>query len=65
MYYIEAALIAYEDYSAGGALTLGMYQHGEDGAVLSVTLPEPKAIPSVSSGDGAVTLSQAGLRVEH
>lgn len=64
VYYIEAALIAYEDYSAGGALTLGMYQHGEDGAVLSVTLPEPKAMPCVSSGDGAVTLSQAGLRVE-
>lgn len=64
VYYIEAALIAYEDYSAGGALTLGMYQHGEDGAVLSVTLPEPKAMPSVSSGDGEVTLSQAGLRVE-
>ena len=64
VYYIEAALIAYEDYSAGGALTLGMYQHGEDGAVLSVTLPEPKAMPSVSSGDGAVTLSKAGLRVE-
>ena len=64
VYYIEAALIAYEDYSAGGALTLGMYQHGEDGAVLSVTLPEPKAMPCVSSGDGAVTLSKAGLRVE-
>ena len=64
VYYIEAALIAYEDYSAGGALTLGMYQHGTDGALLSVTLPEPKAMPSVSSGDGEVTLSQIGLRVE-
>ena len=41
-----------------------MYQHGTDGALLSVTLPEPKAMPSVSSGDGSVTLSQIGLRVE-
>lgn len=64
VYYLEAALIAYEDYSAGDALTLGMYQHGKDAAVLSVDIPEPQALPSVSSGDGAVTLSQVGLRVE-
>lgn len=60
VYYLEAALIAYEDYSAGDALTLGMYQHGKDAAVLSVDIPEPQALPSVSSGDGAVTLSQVG-----
>lgn len=64
VYYLEAALIAYEDYSAGDALTLGMYRHGKDAAVLSVDIPEPQALPSVSSGDGAVTLSQVGLRVE-
>lgn len=64
VYYLEAALIAYEDYSAGDALTLGMYQHGKDAAVLSVDIPEPQSLPSVSSGDGAVTLSQVGLRVE-
>ena len=64
VYYLEAALIGYGGYAHGDTLTLGMYQHGEDGAVLSVTLPEPKAMPSVSSGDGEVTLSQIGLRVE-
>lgn len=64
VYYLEAALIAYEDYSAGDALTLGMYQHGKNAAVLSVDIPEPQALPSVSSGDEAVTLSQVGLRVE-
>ncbi len=64
VYYLEAALIGYGGYAHGDTLTLGMYQHGTDGALLSVTLPEPKAMPSVSSGDGEVTLSQIGLRVE-
>lgn len=64
VYYLEAALIGYGGYAHGDTLTLGMYQHGTDGALLSVTLPEPKAMPSVSSGDGSVTLSQIGLRVE-
>ena len=31
---------------------------------MSVALPEPQAMPSVQSGDGSVTLSQIGLRVE-
>lgn len=64
VYYLEAALIGYGGYAHGDTLTLGMYQHGTDGALLSVTLQEPKAMPSVSSGDGEVTLSQIGLRVE-
>lgn len=64
VYYLEAALIGYGGYAHGDTLTLGMYQHGTDGELLSVTLPEPKAMPSVSSGDGEVTLSQIGLRVE-
>lgn len=64
VYYLEAALIGYGGYAHGDTLTLGMYQHGTDGALLSVTLPEPKAMPSVSSGDGEVTLYQIGLRVE-
>lgn len=64
VYYLEAALIGYGGYAHGDTLTLGMYQHGTDGALLSVTLPEPKAMPSVSSVDGEVTLSQIGLRVE-
>lgn len=64
VYYLEAALIGYGGYAHGDTLTLGMYQHGTGGALLSVTLPEPKAMPSVSSGDGEVTLSQIGLRVE-
>lgn len=64
VYYLEAALIGYGGYAHGDTLTLGMYQHGTDGALLSVTLPEPKAMPSVSSGGGEVTLSQIGLRVE-
>lgn len=64
VYYLEAALIGYGGYAHGDTLTLGMYQHGTNGALLSVTLPEPKAMPSVSSGDGEVTLSQIGLRVE-
>lgn len=64
VYYLEAALIGYGGYAHGDTLTLGMYQHGTDGALLSVTLPEPKAMPSVSSGDGEVTLSQIGLRVK-
>lgn len=64
VYYIEAALIAFLDYEPGDALTLVMYQHGIDGAVLPVTLPEPEAMPSLQSGDGRVTLSQIGLRVE-
>ncbi len=64
VYYLEAALIGYGGYAHGDALTLGMYQHGTDGALLSVTLPEPKAMPSLQSGDGSVTLSQIGLRVE-
>ncbi len=63
-YYIEAALIAFPDYVPGEALTLGMYQLGEDEAVLSVTLPEPQAMPGLKSADGAVTLSQIGLRIE-
>lgn len=64
IYYLEAALIAYPDYEPGDALTLSMRQHGEDEAVLSVALPEPRAMPSVQSSDGSVTLSQIGLRVE-
>lgn len=64
VYYLEAALIGYGGYAHGDTLTLGMYQHGTDGAVLSVDIPEPQALPSVSSGDGAITLSQVGLRVE-
>lgn len=64
VYYLEAALIGYGGYAHGDTLTLGMYQHGTDGALLSVTLPEPKAMPSLQSGDGSVTLSQIGLRVE-
>ncbi len=64
VYYLEAALIGSTAYESGDALTLSMYQHGKDGAVLSVTLPEPKAMPSAQSGDGAVTLSQVGLRIE-
>lgn len=64
VYYIEAALIAFLDYEPGDALTLSMNQHGTDGALLSVALPEPKAMPGVKSAGGAVTLSQIGLRVE-
>lgn len=64
VYYLEAALIGYAGYASGDAQTLAMYQHGEDGAVLSVALPEPQPMPSVKSAGGAVTLSQVGLRIE-
>lgn len=64
VYYLEAALIGYGGYAHGDTLTLSMNELGGDGAVLSVTLPEPEAMPSLQSGDGRVTLSQIGLRVE-
>lgn len=64
VYYLEAALIGYAGYASGDAQTLAMYQHGEDGAVLSVALPEPQSMPSVKSAGEAVTLSQVGLRIE-
>lgn len=64
VYYIEAALIAFSNYVPGDALTLNMYQLGKYEAVLSVELPEPKHLPSLRSGDGSVTLSQVGLRIQ-
>lgn len=64
VYYLEAALIGYPDYSPGDTLTLSMSELGGDGAALSVTLPEPEAMPCIRSGDGRVTLSQIGLRIE-
>ena len=64
VYYLEAALIGYPDYSPGDTLTLSMSELGGDGAALSVTLPEPEAMPCIRSGDGRGTLSQIGLRIE-
>ncbi len=72
-YYIEGAFIPGRDYAPDGALRLELLEigkfyldnHGVQrlASALTVTLPQPKAMPSLSSADGNVTLSQIGLYV--
>ncbi len=73
-YYIEGAFIPNGDYTPGMPLHLvaqeqGKWQLWGDGSsstaliVLDVTLPEFERMPYYQTADGAVTLSQIGLRV--
>ena len=72
-YYIEGAFIPQGDYTPGMPLRLvaqeqGTWQPwGDDSGtaviVLDVTLPEFEQMPYYQTADGAVTLSQIGLRV--
>lgn len=72
-YYIEGVFIPSGDYTPDTSLRLaaqvmGQSQTQADGMdiakiALQVTLPDPQPLPSLQSADGAVTLSQIGLRV--
>ena len=72
-YYLEGAFIPSGDYTAGTPLRLAMQELGREQVVsngasiglvaLEVSLPEFQRMPSCTSADGAVTLSQIGLRI--
>ena len=73
-YYIEGAFIPGGDYTPGAPLRLvaqeqGTWQPWDDGGsgsvpiALEVTLPALERMPYYQTADGAVTLSQIGLRV--
>ena len=72
-YYLEGAFIPSGDYSAGTPLRLVMQEQGREQVVsngasiglvaLEVPLPEFQRMPSYTSADRAVTLSQIGLRI--
>lgn len=72
-YYIEGAFVIPVGYAPGDALRvelneIGKYVKDSHGSsrcapMLTAALPAPKAMPSLASADGNITLSQIGLRI--
>jgi len=73
-YYIEGAFVLGQDYIEGSPLRVEIQQLGtytvdsnntmRVAPILTLGLPEPKPMPSLSSEDGSITLSQIGFHTQ-